>query len=89
MLQVPSATRGSADHQGAVGDRVGHALIFFCVLEQLRSADGRTRFAKSHVVGIDYPQSQKTKVAHGTGGRADIERVARGHKHHAQTVGLS
>ena len=38
---------------------------------------------------IHHPQIGKPEIAHGTGGRADVERIARGHEHHAQTAGFN
>ena len=50
-------------------------------------ANGGACFAKSDVVGIHHAQVEKAEVAHGAGGRADVERVSRGNQHHTKLVG--
>ena len=88
-MQGPMANgRGSHD-QRAIGDRFSDGFELFGAREQRRCADGGTRLAKRGLVGIHDPQAAETEIAHRAGSRADIERVARGDEHDAQTVELS
>src|SRR5271155_6138959 len=89
MLQIPVADGGGSDDERAVGDGFGDGLELFGTLEYVRRADGGARFAKRRLVGIHHAQMPKSEIAHGAGGRADIERVARGDENDAQAVELS
>ena len=77
MLQFAMPDGGGADHQRAVGNGVGHALVLLGVGQHLRRADGGARLAKSDLVGIHHPQVEKAEVAHGARRRTDVERIAR------------
>jgi len=81
-------SRGSHDER-AIGDRIGDGFELFGARQQRRRADGGTRLAKRGLVGIHDAQVAETEIAHGTGGCADIQRVARGNEHDAQAVELS
>ncbi len=89
MLQLPVTHRRGPNYQRAIRYRIGHAPVFFSACQQRGSAHGGARLAKSHIIRIDHAQMEKAKVAHGTGRRAYIERVARRHQHHAQMLEFS
>jgi hypothetical protein len=55
-------------------------------LEQGRGADGGARLAEGDIVGTDHAQAGEAEVGHGTGGGADVERVARGHQDDAELI---
>jgi len=88
-MQSPMADGGGSHDERAIGDRFGDGLELFGAGEQRRGADGGTRLAKRGLVGIHDAQVAKAEIAHRAGGGADIERVARGNEHDAQTVELS
>lgn len=86
MLQVTVADGGSSNDQRTVRNRFGHGLVFFGGRQHGCGADGRTSIAKGHVVWIYHPQMLKSEVAHGSSGRADVERIARVHQDDAQMI---
>src|SRR4029077_2625818 len=80
-----SSSRRSHDER-AIRDGFAHAFELFRACEQRRSSHGGARLAKRNFVGIHHAQAEKAEVAHGTGGRADVERVASAHQDDAQTI---
>ncbi len=89
MLQVAMTNRCRSDHQRAIGNCFGYGFVLFGAGQYFRSADGGARALKCHFVGIHHPQVMKSKVAHGTSGRADVEGIARVHQDNAQTIEFS
>ena len=89
VLQFAVIARGGSHHQRAVGHGFSHAAVLFRTLENHRGTDGGTRLAKRRFVRIHHPQLEKPKVAHGPGSRTNVEQIARGHEHNAQTAGFS
>ena len=88
MLRFAAAEGGGADDEGAVGNRFGDRLKLFGAGEQRRGTDGGTGFAEGQLVRIDDAKMKEAEIAHGAGGGADVERVARGNEDDAETVGL-
>ena len=86
VLQLAMSHAGGADHQAAIGHRVGQAGEFLGFLQQRRGAHGGPRFAEGHIVGIDHAQARKAEIGHGARGGADIERIARRNQDDAQIV---
>ena len=77
VLRIAGANGGSADDEGAVRDGSGDSLKLFGAGEKWRGADSGTRFAKGQVIRVHNAKMEETEVAHGAGGGADVERVAR------------
>ena len=86
--QFAAADGGGSDDEGAVCDGVGHGLEFLGAGEQRRSSDSGTRFAKRQLERIHHPEMKEAEIAHGAGGGADVQRVARIHEDDAQVVEL-
>ena len=86
MLQRAMTDGGGADHQPAIGHGFGQGRIFPRFFENLVSFDRGAGFAKRDLVGIHQAQFGASEVAHGAGGRADVERIARGDQDHPQWV---
>jgi len=84
QLSVPDC-RGS-DYERAVGDSVRDSFIFFGVGQDIRGARCGARTLKRHIVGIYDPQMLKSKIAHRSSGRADVERIAGVHQDHTQVI---
>ena len=88
LLQCPVADRGGADDQRAIGHGFGNGFELFGACEHVRRTDGGARLTKRGLVRIHDAQVAEAEVAHGAGGRADIQRVARRDEHDAQAVEL-
>ena len=85
-----AASHGSgSDNQRAISDGLRNVLEFLRVRKQRRGTDRGTCLTKGRIVGVHDAQMQETEVAHGASGRANVERVACGHQHDAQTVEFS
>lgn len=81
MLQNALASRGCADDKRTIGNGLGQRFEFLCLLENLGRADGGARFAEGNRIGIHQTQPMGAEIAHGTGGGADIQRIARADKY--------
>ncbi len=79
VLQLTEADGGGTDDQTAIFHGCGDGLEFFGLGEQRLGADGGPRLAKSQFVGVHHAKMEKAEVAHGAGGSADVEGIARGH----------
>lgn len=88
MLGFAAAEGGGADDEGAVADGFSKGLEFFGAGEEGRGADGGTGFAESEFVGVDDAEVEEAEIAHGAGGGADVERVARGYEDEVEMVEL-
>jgi hypothetical protein len=88
VVQLPLAHGGGSHNETAIFDSFRDGLELLGFGKQRRGTNGGTRLAKSQFVRVYYAKMEKTKVAHGAGGGADVEGVARGHKHHPQAVGF-
>jgi len=86
LLEYAPADRGCADNEGAVGNGFRQAGEFARARQNGRGANRGTRLTKCRFERIHKTQIEKSKIAHGASGRADIERVARGDEHNAETV---
>jgi hypothetical protein len=85
MLQIAMADGGSSDDERAIGHCLGHRFVNFGGRQRGRGADCRTSVAERYVVRIDQPQVGESEVAHGPGGRANIERISHVYENDAQT----
>jgi hypothetical protein len=84
MLRFAAAQGCGANDEGAVGDGFGDGFEFFGAGEERHGADGGTGFAEGWIVRVDDAQVEEAEIAHGPGGGADIERVARGNQDDAE-----
>src|SRR5260370_18274117 len=84
VLQLTVPDCGGADNQAAIAHRGFNCFVFFSFGQQPLRAYCGDRFAKRLLVWSHHAQMQCAKVAHGTGGRADIEWIARTDQHHAK-----
>ena len=89
MVQFPVADGSGAHDQRTIGHGFGNGLEFFRACEHGGGAHGGARFAERDLVGIYDAQAKETEIAHGAGGGADIERVARAYQDDAQGVEFS
>jgi hypothetical protein len=89
MLQVAMADCRGSDHQRAIGNCLGHRFVLLGAGQHCGRSHSGTGAFKCHIVGINYTQVLKTKVAHGPSGRADVERIARIHQNDAQMIEFS
>lgn len=88
VLQLAQSSGGGSHNETAIFDRFSNGLKLFGFGEQRRGADGGTRLAKCELVGVHHAKMEETEVAHGAGGSADVEGIARGDKHDPQEVGF-
>lgn len=88
MTESAAADGGGADDQGAIGDGVGQGGEFAGVGQDLCATGGGAGLAEGGRVGLDDAQMRKAEIAHGAGGRAEIEGIARGHQDDTQAFGL-
>ena len=86
MLQLTEADGGGSDDKRAVRDGFGERLELFGTGEQRRGADSGTRLAKSQFIRVHHAKMEESEVAHGAGGGADVEGIARTNKDDAQAV---
>jgi len=84
MLRLAIADSGRADNKRAIGDSPGDIREFLGLTQEVGSADGGLRFAKSDFVGIYHAETRKAKVAHGPRRRADVEGIAGAHEDDAE-----
>lgn len=77
-----------ADDKGTVCNGLSEGACLYCVLEQVLCADRGQGFAPVGFVGRDDGELMETEVGHGTRGRADVERIARGDKDDADGMGV-
>lgn len=89
VLQVAMADCGGSDHERAIGNGFGYGFEFFCIGEQVRGAHGRTCILEGYIVGIHYPQMEKSKIAHCPSSSTDVEGIAGVHQDHAQMIEFS
>ena len=80
---------GGSDYERAICDSFGYALEFLGAGEELRGAHCGTRFAKGNFVRVHGSQVGESEIAHSASGRAEIERIARRHQHHAKIGEIS
>ena len=88
MQRVAAANGGGADDERAVRDSFGERLEFFSAGEKRRCTHSGACFTKSQFVGIHDAKMEETEVAHGPGGGADVERIARVDEDDAQVIEL-
>src|SRR5271170_3081197 len=86
MMQLAAAGGCGADYERAVGDGFRYRAELFRAGEHRRGSYCRTRFAIRGVVGIYQAQMRAAEIAHGAGGGADIQRIARRDQHDAEIV---
>jgi len=78
VLQLAEADGGGSNNESAIFDGFGDGLELFGLGEHGLGADGGAGFAKSQLVGIHHAKMKEAEVAHGAGGSADVEGIARG-----------
>jgi len=89
MLQVPVPDRSGTNDKRAVSNCVGDRIVFFSVGQHVRGADGGASALKCYIVWIDHPKIVKSKVAHRSSGRSDVEGISRIHQDYAQVIDFS
>ena len=89
MLRLAAANGCSADNERAIRDGFGDGFEFLAAGKKWLSANGGTRFAEGQVVGIHDAQMEEAEIAHGPGGSANVEGIARLDEDDAQMVELS
>ena len=80
------AERRGSHHQAAIGDGLGQRRELFGLAQDLVGMYRRARLLKRDVIGIHQPQPRESEVAHGSGRRADIERIPRSYQNDPQVV---
>lgn len=88
MQRVATANGSGTDDEGAVLDGLCESLEFFSASEKRRGAHSGACFPKSQFVGIHDAKMEETEVAHGAGGGANIEGIARVDEDDAQVIEL-
>ncbi len=88
VLRFAAANGGGADDESAVRNGFGETLELFGAGEKRRGAHGRACFAKSQVIWSDYAKMEEAEVAHGAGGGANVERIARVDEDDAEVIEL-
>ena len=77
VLQVAMADGRGSDDEGAIGNGFRHGGEFPGIDENVGGTDGGPSVFEGHFVRIHHPQVEESEVAHGAGGGADVERIAR------------
>ena len=88
VLRVAAANGGGADDESAVRDGFGNSLELFGAGEKRRGTHGRACFTKGQFVWIHDAKMEEAEVAHGAGGGANVERIARVDEDDAQVIEL-
>jgi hypothetical protein len=87
VLKIAVSDGGGTDNQRAIGNSLGNGLEFLRVGKNVsRGAHGRAGAFKGYVIGIYDAEVKESEVAHGAGGRADVQRIARVDEDDSQTV---
>ena len=86
MLQLTKADGGGSDDECAIRYGFGDSLELFSTGEQRRGADGGTRLPKSQFIRVHDAKMEESEVAHGAGGSADVEGIARTDEDDAQAA---
>lgn len=76
LLGHAANPRAGTDDQGAIGQRFGQVREDARALQHVGATDSRHGLAKRWLIGIDQAEIGNTEIGHGTGGGADVERVA-------------
>ena len=88
VLRVAAAQGGGADDESAVRDSFGETLELFGAGEKKRGTHSGACFTKGQFVRIHDAKMEEAKVAHGSGGSANVERIARVDEDDAQVIEL-
>jgi hypothetical protein len=80
--------RSGANHERAIGHSLRQALHAFRVLEQVRGADGRLRFAPVGLIRSDHGHAREAEVGHGPRRGSYIEGIARRDEDDVELVAL-
>ena len=78
-----------ADDERLIRDGLVDGCESLSAREHRRGADGRTSLFEGRRVGIHHSEMVETKIAHGPGSRADIERVTGRNQNDTQAIRLS
>ncbi len=87
VLGEAVAKGGGADDERAVSDGFSEGGELFGALQHLGRTDRGAGFAESDLVRPDNAKVEEPEVAHGSGGGAEVERVAGADEHQAEVVG--
>jgi hypothetical protein len=86
MLQIAVTHCRGSDYERAVGYSIRDGSVFLGV-GQNRSATHRgTRLTKGALERVDDPQVRAPEIAHGAGGRANVERISCRNENDAQAI---
>jgi hypothetical protein len=88
MLHLALPNGGGSDNESAILNGFSDSFEFFGATEYWSGANSRTRLAKSQFIGVHHAKMKEAEVAHGAGGSADVEGIARGDKHDTQEIGF-
>ena len=86
VLQLTLPNGSGSNNEVAILDGFSEGLELSGTHEQRRGADGGTRFSKSQLVGVHHTKMEEAKVAHGSGGGADVEGIPRFDEDDAQVI---
>ena len=86
MLQGARSAGGGADDESAIGHGLGDRRELARGLEHMQGFYGGAGFPERDVIGIHQPHLGKAEIAHGSRGRADVQRIARIDQNYFQRV---
>ena len=71
---------------GRIDPPVADRLVAFGLGQDVRCANGGSRFAKRRRVRVYHAERVESEIAHGPGNRSNVKRVARSDQHNAEAV---
>jgi hypothetical protein len=77
MLQIPVTHRSGSNDKRAIFYGLGDSFIPLRIRKDLGSTNGGACFSKGWRVRIHKPERLKPEIAHGSGDRSNIQRIAR------------
>jgi hypothetical protein len=86
VLQLTLPNSCGSNNEVAILDGFSESLELLGTHEQRRGADGGTRFSKGQLVGVHHTKMEEAEIAHGAGGRADVEGIPRFDENDAQVI---
>jgi hypothetical protein len=86
MLQIAMTHSGGAHHERAFGHSVPDGSEFLGTGQNRSATHGGARLAKGALERVDNPQVRAPEIAHGAGGRANVERISRRNENDAQAI---
>src|SRR5215469_12620513 len=88
-MQFPVPCCRSAYNQSAIGHSFRNGFVFCSAGKQLRGPNRRARLTKRRLIRIHQSEATESKIAHRPRGCADVERIPRRDKNHAETIEFS